>query len=306
MDLLRISESNRQLVSQHQPRHKMLRMNCLLSTSNFCFYFTHETRLPIDAGITGLGFQCALLFFMEVVRRSLSLSPISPSVVSDLPSTGAVIFPNRPAWDIPSLQRFGSHTLTPQLLWKAMDGVYEPMANPWWVAILFFSISMITPMTAENEPPINAETGTFSTDQPPATYNGIPWWVFKIMMNSIIPLGILLISIWRLPDNFPVNKKRIKVEGISPDLVELTLHEKGQRTCYDKANFSVHRRRCAIMAKMNDLGMTNKLKAVDEDPSRAEDRQTLIDLVISGDSVIDEDEEELACAADEWKLSNEH
>ena len=227
---------------------------------------------PIDTGMLGFLLQLAVIFVLESLRRVFGMTPRTDSVdvnvdeddkeqqASKSSNKLSLLFPNRPQWDIPKLSRFGDHNLSPQLVWKSMEGINEPLTNPWWCFLMFFSISMVTPLTSENEPPMNpAVDGGASLASflyPPAVYNGLPWWAFKAILLCIVPTVLLLIAIYNMPDQFPVNEKKIETEGIDPNLVEMTREELGKRTSYDEQNILIHRRRSSISQTMDELGLT--------------------------------------------------
>jgi hypothetical protein len=153
------------------------------------------------------------------------------------------------------MSRFGDHILTPQLLWKSMEGVREPMTNISWVALLLVTISIITPLVPESEPPFNTDETGNAFLYPPATVNGLPWWAFKILLLSVLPTIYLLVSVYQSPSVFPIDRKKIETEGVDPDLVELTPKEMGRRSSYDEKNVLIHRRRSTISQTMEELGM---------------------------------------------------
>jgi len=74
------------------------------------------------------------------------------------------------------------------------------MTNLWWVALFFGVITMVTPLTPENEPPMLAD-GTLAWA--PAVVAGLPWWFFKLLMISALSTLMLLVSIYNAPDEFP-------------------------------------------------------------------------------------------------------
>ena len=168
------------------------------------FYFGYlrvaEAALPINAGITGLILNVVVIYSTEMLRKSLDLDIAEPEEKeTDQP---ALMFPDRPTWDVPDLTRFGKRALTPKRIWKQMEGVPEPLTNPWCVFLFFFSITMVTPLTPEHEPPLI--NGTFA--YLPAIVNGVPWWFFKLILLSFIPTAILLTALYQMPAEFPEKK----------------------------------------------------------------------------------------------------
>jgi hypothetical protein len=214
----------------------------------FIVYFTHiqenPEALPIDPGITGFALNLAIVISSEAVRRTVFGNPTTDGAT--------VLFPGRPQWDMPKWSRFGEKPLTPQLLWKSMEGTNEVITNPWFLVTMVFSISMMTPLVPESEPPL--EDGIFS--YPPAVINGLPWWAFKIILLALVPTVLLLYAVYDFPDEYHTpDEKEIETEGIDPDLVELTMEEMGRRTSYDETNVLVQRRKSSIIATMEELGM---------------------------------------------------
>ena len=114
--------------------------------------------------------------------------------------TALLLFAERPDWDIPALSRFGDHALSPELIWKSMKGIPEPMTNIWWVAFFFTIITLVSPFTPENEPPLTDE-GSFLWV--PALVRGLPWWYFKMLIISALSTVILIAAISKAPDEFP-------------------------------------------------------------------------------------------------------
>jgi len=177
------------------------------------FYFGYLDRASdpraVNAGISGLLVNVVVTISTEVLRRTVygeSGNPtegdhaVTRAEDEEKDHTALLLFAERPNWDIPSLSRFGDHALAPELIWKSMEGVPEPMTNLWWVFFFFTTITLCTPLTPENEPPITAE-GTFLWA--PALIRGLPWWYFKLLMISAVSTLILLVAIFKAPDEFP-------------------------------------------------------------------------------------------------------
>jgi hypothetical protein len=152
-----------------------------------------------------------------------------------------------------------------------MEGINEPLANPWWAFLMFFTISICTPLTAEMEPPMNTSDSDNIFLYPPATYNGLPWWVFKLTLLCIVPTFLLLAGIYKMPNQFPIDEKKIEKDGIEPDLVEMTREEMGCRTSQDEQNILIHRRRSTISETMEELGL--KRSELMEAPSTLSQRR---------------------------------
>ena len=79
----------------------------------------------------------------------------------------------RPKWDVPCCKRFGDSKLTNSLLNEAMEGFPEPIRSTFFNVFFFMSVCIITPLVAEGQPVINADTGKFLSDPP--IVNGLPW-----------------------------------------------------------------------------------------------------------------------------------
>ena len=185
-----------------------------------------------------------------------------------------LLYPGRPKWDIPKLGRFGDHALTPKLICESMEGINEPMANPWWVCLMLFAISICTPLTDELSPPLDtSENADSFFVYPPSVVNGLPWWAFKCILLCIVPTVLLLAAIEKMPDEFPIDEKKIEQEGINPDLVEMTREELGRRTSYDERNILIHRRRSTISQEMDKLGLTESKRRLLEMQYRASPSQ---------------------------------
>ena len=195
------------------------------------FYFGYLDKASdpraINAGISGLLVNVVITLSTEATRRAMSgerglpkegVHAVTRAEDEDVDHTALLIFAERPDWDIPSLSRFGDHALAPELIWKSMKGVPEPMTNLWWVFFFFTTITFCTPLTPENEPPLNAE-GAFLWA--PALIQGLPWWYFKLLIISAISTLILLAAIYKAPDEFPTLRgdhlvmKRRETDNIS-------------------------------------------------------------------------------------------
>lgn len=260
-------------------------------------YFSYLTKafepLPINAGITGFTLQIGVIVVLELARRLLGLSKRSSKVQvgnADDITHGTdggtatdhfLLFPDRPKWDVPKLARFGEHALSPQMIWKSMEDVNEPLSNPWWALLMFIAISMLTPLTPEHQPPLDPATSSFYSFAPPPVVNGIPWWAFKIIIGSIVPFAILMVAVANMPNTFTFDAKKIEEEGIDPDLVELTYHEKNRRTSYDERNVFVYRRRSTISKTMEDFKLAADLVKVKEDEKLADSRRRMSALVMA-------------------------
>lgn len=179
------------------------------------FYFGYidsvDGAKAVNAGISGLVVNVVVTISTELTRRSMTGAEnagdsdkqdhaVTRASQEDTDRTALLLFANRPEWDIPSLSRFGDHALAPEYIWKSMEGVPEPMTNLWWVGFFFFTITMVTPLTPENEPPLSVD-GVFLWA--PALIRGLPWWYFKLLMISAASTLILMFAIFKAPDEFP-------------------------------------------------------------------------------------------------------
>ncbi|CAB9503644.1 Sodium/proline symporter [Seminavis robusta] len=219
----------------------------------FCIYFAHIRNCDncgsLNAGITGILFQLGVLAIAEGGRR-LYLPEHSSS---PLDGPGALIFPNRPSWDLPRRARFGEKPLTPKLLWKMMEGTDEALTNPWYGSFMFVTISIITPFVAGGLPRDTAALGE-------TVVNGLPWWAVKMFFMALIPTLVLLFVLVRMPNKYmhPGWRRQNSDEenntmlsgATDPDVMELTREELGHRTEYDGRNELVYRRRMQILEKL--------------------------------------------------------
>jgi hypothetical protein len=219
----------------------------------FGIYFGHLDSCGdcggINAGILGILIQAAVIALFEGIRRTwLPEHWHSPA------TSGALIFPNRPQWDIPKRARFGENPLTPTLVWKMMKGTDEPFANRWYCTLLFVTISMVTPFVAPGLPVDVADLGDVVT-------NGLPWWVIKMFSLAVLPTVILLIAMVRMPNRYSLSEWRrddskldlissTQETAVDPDVIEMTPEELCHRTSYDSRNELVYRRRMQILQKL--------------------------------------------------------
>jgi hypothetical protein len=239
------------------------------------FYFGYlkgnPNGIPINSGIMGFVVQMVVIVVLEAGRRVVVGESATKEVVlapskkdDDLPQGGKrmqLLYPDRPDWDIPRLSRFGERPLTPQLIKTSMEGVHEPFMDSWWVFMLLFVFSMVTPLTAGLEPPLDTQDLTGSPYlSPPPVVNGLPWWAFKTIIMSFVPTVVLLIAINRMPDDFPVDEEKIEREGIDVDLVEMTVEEMNKRDSYDATNMFIRQRRSSIAETMQELGLRDHLE----------------------------------------------
>lgn len=170
----------------------------------FGYLKSNQNALPIDAGVTGVCLNTFIIVVFEGLTRMIRRknNRLNAAASKNYLTTTDLLYPDRPAWDIPNVQeRFGKTSLSPQLLWKSMEGVKEPMTEWTWVLLMLITLSFVTPLTAALQPPLN-DNGWVSL---PPVVNGLPWWVFKIILMSTVPYAILFISIYQLPSEFPPN-----------------------------------------------------------------------------------------------------
>jgi hypothetical protein len=231
----------------------------------FSLYFTYikevEDSVPMDAGVTSTFFNVVLVFLIEIVRRlftgtlfgsksdstveekaklnSFNTAKVEAEAMNvDIPETDDnIAFSNRPTWDKPKTTRFGERPLTPRLVWKSMEGTWEPLTNPALVFLLFFIITVAVPLIPEDMPPLN-EDGSFLF--PPATVNGIPHWALKMMMISLVGTIAMLAMVYHMPDDYGL-------ESLDPDTVDLLPDEMNKRKIYDEQNAEVSTRRMSIV-----------------------------------------------------------
>jgi len=165
------------------------------------------SNLPIHEGVTGFCLNIILIIILEGLRRmKLKLTSKNTNLNNDdYHETTDLLYPCRPAWDVPNnLDSFGSKTLTPQSVWKSMEGFYDPMANISWVLLMISSIIFVTPIVAQYQPPIDETTKMFYTNFLPSTFRGLPWWAFKMILLLLIPYSILVATLYKIPNEFPI------------------------------------------------------------------------------------------------------
>ncbi len=242
----------------------------------------HPSPLAIDSGITGICIQVLLIIIMETARRML---PEKDAGDDKTPDKEKLLHPNRPAWDVPTMSRFGTSSLSADLVWKSMDGFYEPMTSLYWNALMFLSLSLTTPLVAPSEPPF-ADDGSFL--YLPYVIQGLPWWATKAIILSIIPFIVLLVGVYKVPRDFPMlDENEVGKKGVDVDTVDLTPKEYGRRSSYDEPNVGIRQRRSTISNTMAELGIHQE--KAQEDMSQFKRLSTLVyqDL-----DVLDEDDGE--------------
>ena len=208
----------------------------------FGIYFGYlrlsEDPAPIDAGITGVAIQMVLLVVLESTRRLLF-----PEGPQEMQKVDQLWYPDRWAADVPCTKRFGDRPLTPGMMWKMMEGVHEPMTNVYFVAFMLLSVSLVTPLVPSGIP---------SSLEDVVVINGLPWWAFKSILMCLIPYGMGLYVVLRMPNSFPILKQ--EPSALEADLVELSLEELGRRTSYDETNLSAALRRSSLRNSLQALG----------------------------------------------------
>ena len=224
----------------------------------FSFYFGYmyknSSALPINVGIVGvlINCVCAFLFDLLIFDRS-KLKNLMRKEKVDGNDTESMQADNRPKWDHPSHDRFGEVPLTSSLLNRMMDGYPEPITSFTFNAFFFVAVTMITPLLAEGQPVISSETGEFVSTPP--TVRGIPWWLLKQIVISVIPYLLVFKIIYEMPTEYPFDDKKIDKEGIDPNLIEMTAKEMNFRGSFDGINQSIAKRRSTVASKMEALGL---------------------------------------------------
>ena len=221
----------------------------------FAFYFGYlnaaDDPRPINSGIAGLVLNVAVVVSTELLRRTLKTNlREGQSTDHDAGVYALVLFPGRPQWDMPDLTRFGEHALSPEFIWNAMEGVNEPMTNMWWTVLFFLTITIVTPLTPENDPPMVDGSFLYS----PQVLAGMPWWFLKILMFSAISTIVLLVAIYNIPHDYP---------EVAAD-VEAKVHE----VHYDHHN---HKHMDQHENKQIDRTVTKKIEVEDEDVASSEE-----------------------------------
>ncbi|CAB9516352.1 Sodium/proline symporter [Seminavis robusta] len=222
----------------------------------FGYLSNHEDPAPIDAGVTGVTIQVVSLVLLESARRVIFPDPYEaettkPLHTSDTKDEPQLLYPNRPAFDIPCTKRFGDRPLTPKDLWQMMEGVHEPITNVYFVAFMLFSVSLVTPLVPAGIPTSSTEDAV--------VVNGLPWWAFKALLLCIVPYAMSLYAVLRMPNKFPSLAEDSVLEQpgliIDPDLVDMSNEEMGRRGSYDEPNTMASQRRSSIRKSLQGLGM---------------------------------------------------
>jgi hypothetical protein len=270
----------------------------------FSLYFGYLKQnpngTPMDSGVTATFCNCVAVLICEVLRRlytqswmrtaaeaeemdAFTKSIDNASVAFQQPKADVeeteenISFMNRPQWDKPKLSRFGERPLTPKLVWKAMEGTREPLTNPALVFLLFILITLTVPLVPEGDPPL--ENGSFL--YLPATTMGIPWWAMKMIVISIVSTLVVLVMIWRMPNEFAVT-------SLDPDIANLLPKEMDQRKRYDETNVAVKERRVSIR---ESIALIKEKEAVAVDyRDRRRVSQLMLGLQLEGFAEDDDDQ----------------
>jgi hypothetical protein len=192
---------------------------------------------PLDPGVSGFVLQLCITLPLEAYRRYF----LASDEFDTQEDQRDLIFPYRPDWDIPPRKRFGDCALTPNLLWRMMEGVNEPLTNPWFATLMFFTISFMTPIVAPSFPQDGREAPSI---------NGLPWWVFKMMLVGVIPSVLLLGALSRMQSEYPLTNAKVSSDT---HILEMTQEELGHRVVYDKRNDLVVKRRREVLANLGIL-----------------------------------------------------
>lgn len=253
----------------------------------FGYLDNNPNAYPMDTGVVALFSNCALVFVIEIARRlatgtlygarkaigSKKLPPVQEEedandsgseeqgkdsgfvMSSHVPRVSIVAmadessaFNERPDWDKPKMTRFGDYPLTPTVIWKSMEGTWEPFTSPALVFLLLFMATITIPIGPGSVPPLDAN-GTFVFL--PDTIRGIPYWAFMMIMLSIVAYSVVVIMIYNLPLNFANSV-------LDPDTIELLPKEMEKRTSYDEANISAQMRRSVIRENIVSILETEK------------------------------------------------
>lgn len=279
-------------------------VGCIMTFSLYFGYIKDNANaVPMDAGVTSTFFNCVLVFIIEVVRRlvtgtffnksdatleetaKIAGSFTNASVVLDQQvkaeveeTEETVAFMNRPQWDKPKTVRFGEKPLTPNFVWKTMEGTWEPLTNPALVFLLFFIITVTVPFIPEGIPALS-EDGTFLF--PPATVAGIPHWAFKMLMVSVVGTVTVLVMVYNMPTEFSLSR-------LDPDIAELLPGEMNKRKTYDEKNLAVATRRDSIRDSI-ELIKEREHKVVDYTHRRRVSQLMMGEVIQEGE---DEEEQE--------------
>ena len=214
------------------------------------------------------GFIFVFLFFFLYLNNNVYAAAVNCGIIGVMINVLVIVVvemvlrrkkEKRPAWDIPSAERFGETQLTANMLDSMMRDYPEPLRNGWFIVGFFVATTLTIPMTAEHQPPLtdNTSIASFPFASPPPVVRGIPWWFFKQILTTIVPYGITLWILWKAPNVYPSDDdRRIDTEGIDPEIIELTAEEMNKRETYDTPIDSARRRRMLISAKMEELGLS--------------------------------------------------
>ena len=80
----------------------------------------------------------------------------------------------------------------------------------------------------------------------------------KQILLTLVPYAVLLKMIYDMPNEYPFDEDKIDMEGVDPDILELTPKELNFRANFDCPNESVLKRRSIVGDKMEALGLSVK------------------------------------------------
>jgi sodium/proline symporter len=213
--------------------------------------------IPMDSSMAGLSVNLVAIAAAEVFRLFKSRAATEPEqesrpeqAVISIKKKQMILVTDRPTWDMPKVARFGECKLTPEMLWKSMEGVHEPAATLWYPFLMFLLVTIVTPLVPASEPAFN-ELGQFVSA--PAVIRGIPWWAFKIIMTTAVMTFIVLYNLYKMPSTFYTNEMLI-----DPELIEMKVEELTCRRTYDERNEMIRKRRMFIASAQKAYAANNE------------------------------------------------
>lgn len=218
----------------------------------------------LDNGLLGLCCNVAIIIILQ------GLGLLMKKFVSVAPKISS------PAWDTPQLKRFGEKPLTSTLMWKMMEGVREPLLDPYFLVLVLLLLTAMLPLTGDGTPSLN-ELGQLS--YMPNIIAGLPDWAFAYIMFCVVLTGVALQYIWKIPNDLTGTATTTKSGHLDLSVLPLdkaTLNH--SRISYDGTNEAAELFRAKYRLRLVDQ-RENGLNIISEEENEEAGEDTDKDMV---------------------------